>query len=196
MNEEFSLEEWLDYSKKVARSFARSFPGIDEDDIYQEMAILLIEKGEAIAAQGTRDSYIKRALQNVCYNYCMKERDAVLFYSDQYDYRPETVRSLLVQYYSGDAKTLFVPDDAKSVRGDDNLAMYGDVSRAVEMLPESHQEALERKYAWGYEAETPAERKALSRAVTRLTKVLNENKVKAEREYNGPVVKRKVVVAA
>jgi DNA-directed RNA polymerase specialized sigma24 family protein len=196
MNEEFNLNEWLDYSQKVAKSFARSFPGIEWEDIHQEMAILLIEKGEEIAAAATKDAYIKKALQNVSYNYCMRERDASLFFSDQYDYRPDTVRSLLVQYYGGDVKSLFVPDDARSVRGDDNLAMYGDVSRAVEMLPESHQKALERKYADGLEADTPAERKALSRAVIRLTRVLNENKVKAEREYNGPVVKRKVVVAA
>lgn len=195
MNEEFSLEDWLEYAKKVAKNFARSFAGIEWEDIYQEMAILLVAKGEKIAAAASKDAYIKKALQNVSYNYCMKERSAVLFYSDQYDYRPDSVRIMLGQYYSGDAKSFHVPEDAKSEHKDDNLAMYGDMSRAIAMLPESHQEALEAKYAQGIDPETPAERKALSRAVTRLTKTLNENKVKDEQDYNGPVVGRKVVAA-
>lgn len=188
--ENFSLEDWLVYTEKVAKSFARSFPGIEWDDIYQEMAILLVTKGEEIAEAASKDSYIKKALQNVAHNYCMKERDSAFFYSDQYDYRPDNVRILLGQFYAGDVKNLFVEEGAKSVRGDDNLAMYGDISRALEVLPEGQQKALESKYADGVDPETATGRKALSRALTRLTKVLNENKVKAERDYDGPAVRR------
>lgn len=192
---EFDLTEWLEYAKKVAKSFERSFPGIEWEDIYQEMAVLLVSKGEEIAAVATKESYIKKALQNVSHNYCMKERDAAFFYSDHYDYRPDYVRILLGEFYAGDAKNLFVEDGAKTVRGDDNLAMYGDISRALDSLPESQQKVLESKYADGVDPQTATGRKALSRVLARLTKTLNENKVKAERDYNGPALRGKVAMA-
>lgn len=191
----FDLDEWLEYAKKVAKSFERSFPGIEWEDIYQEMAITLVTKGEEIQAAAFTDSRLKRALQNVSYNYCMKERDSAFFYSDTYDYRADYVRILLGDFYAGNTKTLFVEEGAKSVRGDDNLAMYGDISRGLEMLSDTHREALEAKYADGESPTTATGRKALSRAMNQLVKVLNENKVKDEREYFGPGLRKRGVVA-
>ncbi|WP_328691423.1 hypothetical protein OHA74_20850 [Streptomyces phaeochromogenes] len=193
---EFELNEWLLYAKKVAKSFAYQFQGIDEDDIFQEMAILLYTKEEQLKATARTDSYVKKCLQNISWNYCMKERGSTIFYTDQYDYRPESVRLLLEQYYAGSAGKVTVPEEMKTVHKDDDLAVYGDISRVVDELSETHQEALENKYMMGIDPETAAERKALSRAVSRVTQVLNENKKTATREYEGTGSRKAVSNAA
>lgn len=188
---EFNLEEWLEYAKRVAKRFSISFEGIDSDDIYQELAILLITKEEQLTRNALSDSYIKKALQNVAYNYCMSERDSHFVFSGSYDYRTDDVRLMLEKYFAGMSAEMFVPDDAKTIESDDHLVINGDIARAVEQLSETELNTLEDGI-FGDEPSTPAERKRYSRAVKKVTRILNENANDKAFGYEGPGA-RKVI---
>lgn len=195
----FELNYWLDYSEKVAKSFARSFFGDDWvdrwNDVYQELAIELITKEdkltEAFIRMDKPDSYTRVILRNRATTYCMTERNAFFVQTDIYDYQTADVKVMLEQYFGGRQEGMFVPDDAKSIHGDDDLAIFADIARVVEGLPETDFEVLE-SYIFEPEAKDTAERQRFNRAVRKVTGALNARKRKETLEYEGPG-SRKVV---
>lgn len=188
----FELNEWLAYSEKVAKNFARSFFGeswVERwNDIYQELAIELITKEEKLAEAFLRmdkpDSYTRVILRNRATTYCMTEKNAFFVQTDIYDYQTTDVKVMLEQYFGGRRDGMFVPDDAKSVHGDDDLAIFADIARVVDELPETDVEVLET-YFYESDAKDVAERQRFNRAVRKVTSSLNDKKRKATLEYEG-----------
>lgn len=189
----FELNEWLAYSEKVAKNFARSFFAGDWverwNDIYQELAIELITKEdkltEAFLKMDKPDSYTRVILRNRATSYCMTEKNAFFVQTDIYDYQTGDVKVMLEQFFGGKKDGMFVPDDAKSMHGDDDLAIFGDIARVVDELSDSDLEVLE-SYFHEAEVKDTAERQRFNRVVRKVTNALNERKRKETREYEGP----------
>lgn len=189
----FELNEWLAYSEKVAKSFARSFFADDWvnrwNDIYQELAIELITKEEKLTEAFLRmdkpDSYTRVILRNRATSYCMSEKNAYFTRTDIYDYQTGDVKVMLEQYFSGKKEKFFVPEDAESVHGGDNLAVFGDIARVVDGLPDTDLEVLET-YFYESDAKDAAERQRFNRTVRKVTGILNKNKRREELEHDGP----------
>lgn len=189
----FELNEWLDYSERVAKNFARSFFGdawVERwNDIYQELAIELITKEEKLTQAFLRmdkpDSYTRVILRNRATTYCMTERHAFFVQTDIYDYQTADVKVMLEQYFGGRREGMFVPDDAKTIHGDDDLAIFADIARVIEGLPETDFEVLE-SYIFESDAKDTTERQRFNRAVRKVTHALNDKKRKASLEHEGP----------
>lgn len=185
---EFVLTDWLDYAKRVAESFHHTFKRIEADDIYQELAIELMLKEallvEAFKTMEKPDSYTRVILKNRATRYCMKEKNTFFVFTDLYDYQPEAVRILVEQYLGGTSEGMMVPEDAKSVHGDDDLAVFADIARVVDGLSETDQGYLEA-YLMDSDSKDVAARQRFSRVVRKVTDTLNRNKRTASMNYEG-----------
>ncbi|MFE9497287.1 hypothetical protein [Streptomyces collinus] len=192
---EFNLNEWLEYAEKVAASFATTFKRIDKEDIYQELALALItnedDLREKLVGKERAPSYMKKVLQNLAWRYCTSENRKFIVVTDFYEYQTADVRIMLEQYLGGTSEGMLVPDDAKSVHGDDDLAIFGDIARVVDGLSETDQETLEQ-YLMTPENKDTAERQRYSRVVRKVTNSLNYNKRKASMDYEGTGTRRVV----
>lgn len=191
---EFELNEWLEYAERVAKQFARTYwPKGDSwldhwEDVYQELAFELITKEERLAKAFVNmekpAGYTKVILKNAAWRACMAEKRKEKRESDFYEYQTADVKVMLEQFFGGKKEGIFVPEDAKSVHGDDDLAIFGDIARVIDGLPEADVNVLET-YFYGSEAKDTAERQRYSRVVRKLTTTLNYNKKKATLEYEG-----------
>lgn len=192
---EFNLNEWLEYAEKVAQSFARTYKRIEADDIYQELALMLISSETQLTKvceqKDRASSYIKVCLKNVAVRFCMTENRKFIVVTDFYEYQTADVRIMIEQFYGGTSEGILVPDDAKSVHGDDDLAIFGDIARVVDTLSETDRGYLD-EYLMKPETKDGAERQRFSRVVRKVTNALNYNKRKASMDYNG-TGSRKVV---
>ncbi|MDQ0793582.1 hypothetical protein [Streptomyces sp. B1I3] len=193
---DFELDEWLEYAERVAGAFAKSFYGIDKDDIYQELAVGLITKEEVLRKNARTPAYVKRALQNVAHNYCMGERATHYFYSDQYDYTPDTVKVLVEKVLCGEPGKMSIPSDASpESQVEEGMILNAEISRALDELPESYRAILEAKYVIGEDLSTN-ERKTFSRAINRLVSNLNTRKKAETKEHEGPGSRKALTNAA
>ncbi len=175
MSEE--LVELLPVIEAIAPSVARGYPGVDKDDLYQELCVWVLENGHRLDlghAAGCR--YI---LNRAAHIFCKRERAAQLQRHSQYNYRPADVRKMLEAAMSGDPLERLdthVPADAASAKetGTDGLDLAMDVRVSADSLPEADQKSIYGRYVLGVVPEADsAERKRLDRAVDRLTDELN-----------------------
>lgn len=185
---EFVLNDWLDYARRVAESFHRTFERVETEDIYQELAIELVLKEKQLVAAFESlerpESYTRVLLRNRAWGFCMKEKNSFFVQTDFYEYQTENVRIMVEQYLGGTTEGMMVPDDAKSVHGDDDLAVFADIARVVDGLSEADQERLE-SYLMNPDSKDVSARKAYSRVIRKVTDTLNRNKRKAAFEYEG-----------
>lgn len=188
-----NYDQWFDYSERVAMSFARSYPGTDKADIKSEIDLMLVEKKEIFLAQDNVDSYIKVSMKHCATAFCKRERSAQMFFTDDYLYRPDDVRDLLQEHYEQTEKA-WIPEDARTENGNDDVVMLVDIAQAVESLPHNYKVILFRKYVLD-DVEEPKDRQTLSRAVRKVTEVLNTKRKHDMQNHEGPGA-RKVITNA
>ncbi len=93
------LEEFVPLAEAVARSFARSFPECEEEDIRGELVLHLVERLAVMLEAFSRQEgplapahgYVRRSLENRAIGYCQRIRANRLSESSQYVYRREDV---------------------------------------------------------------------------------------------------------
>ncbi|MFD8618284.1 hypothetical protein [Streptomyces sp. NPDC059513] len=185
---EFELNEWLEYAEKVAASFARTYRSVEKDDLFQELSIELVLKEaqlvEVFRTMEKPDSYTRVILRNRATRYCAAQKNAFFVKTDMYDYQTENVRVMIEQYLGGTKEGMMVPEDAKSISGDDDLAVFGDIARVVDALSDTDQEVLQG-YLMDPEQKDTAERQRFNRVVRKVTTALNDSKKKAAMEHDG-----------
>jgi DNA-directed RNA polymerase specialized sigma24 family protein len=171
-----TFSELLPIVEQASRSVARDYPGVDADDIYQELCVFVLENERYLKPEETAGT--RYILYRAAHIYARKERAAGLFASVQYDYRPSDVRAILETAFSEPEMWLDaqVPDDAVSRKtsGVDGLDVTLDVRNALRELSPVDHGAIFGRYADGVVPEAgSAERKRLDRAVHRLTEAVN-----------------------
>lgn len=185
-----AYDEWFEYSERVAASFSRSYPGVDAEDIKQELDVMLVEKKEQFLAQDNPESYIRVSMKHCATAFCKRERSAQMFWTDDYLYRPDDVRELLQEHYEAIEKA-WIPEDARTENGNDAVVMLVDIEQAVASLNVSYKSILFRKYVLD-DVEEPKDRQTLSRAVRKVTEVLNTKRKRDMANHEGPGA-RKVI---
>lgn len=187
----------------MARRLASQWPGVDAEDIQQEMALKVAENLPGIneRAQGYRveeGETRKLALglaQKRGLEYCSGERSEYQRNSAQWIYTPTEVRALLPNLWDGLAW-----EDApkRPSRGKEYLEADGisillmDMKTAYEALPEQHQATILSTFRNG---DTPGlsstERMRVTRAVDAMTELLNrEVFIRADGDHEGPGSRR------
>lgn len=98
---------------RVSRQVARDYPDIDWQDVRQELALFVVQRGKSIKLKNEGGNP-KRLLILVANEYCKKERTQHMALTPQYAYRPSDVSLVLETAYLGRSNADFVPDDARS----------------------------------------------------------------------------------
>lgn len=169
------LTALLPLIEPMSYSVARSYPGVEADDIYQELALFVLQHGQGLDVEN--EPGCRYILGRVAQMYAGGERAAMLHATSQYNYRPEDVRKILETALNDDRAAwphCHVPDDAKSIKGSAALEVALDIRMALEELDYEDYQVIVGRYRDDIVPEpTSAERKRLDKAVERLCEALN-----------------------
>lgn len=167
-------EDLAELIDKVARRVAGDYPDISWEDVRQELALFVLANGNSIKLRedGGNPSWL---LNRVAQTYCLKVRTQHMSLSPQYAYRPSDVKKILETAFSvEDVMDTYVPDDAKSMKGLDQVEIASDVRAAYDKLNVEEKASIFRRYALGEVPENSSyERKKLNAAIKKLTFRLN-----------------------
>lgn len=166
--------EWSGVVEKIGKFVARDFPGIEWEDLTQDIWVHLLEREQKGPLPSPDADGVMRALKREAERIAWRRRKEDLRSTSQYDYRPSDVRRILETSFNYmDWPRGPVPDDAKS---DDGLAAFdirSDISAGLDRLSQSHRNAILGRYRDGNMSTGDAQKKMLYRAVDALTDILN-----------------------
>ncbi|WP_436776078.1 hypothetical protein [Yinghuangia sp. YIM S09857] len=173
-SEELDWDDIIDAARKAARSVARRNWDLDADDIYGEIITW------AVANRPQLDKLSPgmqvKALGRAGSTWAEKERRTAIVSRGYYIYTPDVVRKVLAEWYYDETARETMPGREEPHGSSDYSSpaiTIWDIDQAMLRLSEQHVTAIERRYLLGEEMRAPAERKAVSRAVEKLTWTLN-----------------------
>lgn len=161
---------------RLADSLAIQWPGIDKDDIRQEMWIKVCQNWEAVSRHEDAEKIALGLAKKAGQGYCSNERYFYQAQTAEWIYTPAEVRHILAQYYFDNDAWTAAPTKPQAgrqtVEADGLSIALIDVKIAIERLSEAHQAILIRAFH-GAESLSAGDRKRLQRAVDNVVKFLN-----------------------
>lgn len=166
------LELWRDLVVRVARFVASDFPYVEREDLEQELYLFLFSRDTMDDPETPGSSMI---LTKVAKTYAFAIRAQHLYQTSQYSYRPSDIRLILESVFDyRDWTGGYVPNDARGDDWDSYLDVYSDVHWGFQRLSETYRQVIISRYR-DRVIPPPAsnERRQLSRALRRLTDIIN-----------------------
>jgi DNA-directed RNA polymerase specialized sigma24 family protein len=184
---------WTRYTKiaeSVAQRVAEEYPGIEAEDIRQEILLHVVEKKSTYEATDYPDGQLRKNFRNVAISYAGKERYAYIYYSAEYVYTSPEVRQLFEKAFFQPEmwETAPTKDDGVSVASGGVVVALWDLDRAYSALPVLDAQVIAKRYEQG-EPLSSAETMRLSRAIDKIVRTLNNSVVKRGQEkkkHDGP----------
>lgn len=168
-------------AKDAARKVARSYPGIDVEDIEQAICLRIAENEATFKRMGYTPAGTFAILTNYGRKYANDERLSALHFSDQYHYSAKEIRKLCGEaLFDRDAFIASIEGEDFRADPEEVLARVVDLQTAYAAASESDRALINKRFLYG-EALTPAEAKAALRAVDRLTVSINVGKSRRAR---------------
>jgi DNA-directed RNA polymerase specialized sigma24 family protein len=191
------MMHWTRYTKiaeSVAQRVADEYPGIDAEDIRQEILLHVIEKKTTYESTDYPDGQLRKNFRNVAVSYAGRERYAFIYHSAEYVYTSSEVRQLFERAFFQPEMWETAPtmDDGVSVASGGVVVALWDLDRAYSALSVLDAAVIAKRYEQG-EALSSAETMRLSRAIDKITRSLNNGVVKRQNEaksYSGPGLRR------
>lgn len=193
MNEDEFYKTWKDVVERTARIVTRDFPGLELEDVTQELYVTVLEN-----QLNEPDERSRLILKRSAKAYCAKQYAEHQILSPQINYRSSDVKQILERlfYYSSwlQKETQYSEDEDEAIQVysepaydlDDVMTEYSDVRAAFEYIPQHYQRVIFTRYALGEHPGSEAERKRLNRAVDRLCDTLNRWNPPWKRDHQGP----------
>jgi DNA-directed RNA polymerase specialized sigma24 family protein len=189
--------DWTKYTKlaeSVAQRVAEEYPGIEADDIRQEILLHVAEKKSTYEATDYPDGQLRKNFRNVAISYAGRERYAYIYHSAEYVYTSSEVRQLFDRAFFQPEmwETAPTKDDGVSIASGGVVVALWDLDRAYSALPVLDAQVIAKRYEQG-EPLSSAETMRLSRAVDKITRSLNNGVIKRQNEaksYSGPGLRR------
>lgn len=168
--------EWVSpIVKQAAGQLARGWPGIERDDIEQEIWVRLLPDFEKLPED---PDYVGRCAYSAGRSYCSNERYYYTLKTAEWVYTPNEVRALFKEAYFDPCNWVEMPtkETSNSLRAGGVVVLLWDLRRAFEALPEQYKEAITRCYRDepGVKHDE-ATKSRLRRAIDRATRFLNQN---------------------
>lgn len=186
------LDYFLELCQTVAQGVCRDYPLIEVADVRQALLLFVYENQGSLKMR--EDGGNPRTILNkVAKMVCNKERAEQLYESAQYHYRPSDIRKSLESYFAnlGDSTATFVPEDAISDSGNDEIEVASDLVHGFKKLTPDYQEAIvDRYYRGNVPPNSSYARKRLDKATRALAVVMNRYR---NRVTDGAVGSRKVM---
>lgn len=159
---------------RISKRVSADYPDVDWEDVRQELALFVLTNGDSIKMPDEGGNP-NRFLNLVAQSYCLKLRTQHHTLSVQYAYRPTDIKAILETAFSTeDVMHTYVPEDAVSMRGIDEIELASDVKAAYDRLKPEEKVTIFKRYALGIVPDNASnERKKLNHAVRKLTYKLN-----------------------
>jgi DNA-directed RNA polymerase specialized sigma24 family protein len=188
---------WTRYTKiaeSVAQRVAEEYPGIDAEDIRQEILLHVVEKKTTYESTDYPDGQLRKNFRNVAVSYAGRERYAFIYHSAEYVYTSSEVRQLFEKAFFQPEMWEKAPtmDDGVSIASGGIVIALWDLDRAYSALPTLDAAVIAKRYEQG-DPLSSAETMRLSRAIDKITRSLNNGVVKRQNEakkYSGPGLRR------
>ncbi|MEV7589707.1 hypothetical protein AB0O42_05480 [Streptomyces sp. NPDC089922] len=178
--------DWTHYTKiaeSVARRIADEYPGIEAEDIRQQILLHVLEKRGTYENADYPDGQLRNNFRKIGVSYAGRERYAFIYHSAEYVYTSPEVRQLFERAFFQPEMWERAPtkDDGVSVAAGGIVVALWDLDRAYGALPPVDAAVIAKRYERG-EALTPAETMRLSRAIDKVTRSLNNGVVRRQNE--------------
>jgi len=185
MFETVSVEEFMDMARRAGESVARTFPGMDAEDLSSEALTAIMEN--AWSVKGKDRDYIYKALEAAAERFALKARYDYMLATSTYVYRPAEVRALLKEFYwnQDEWDVPSGPDDrlSASISKDTVFVSVMDIQAAWKTLSSNHIDVLIRVFRDGDES---VHSQYVTRAVDALTRALNWQVNRPATDHKGP----------
>ncbi|MGV9815788.1 hypothetical protein ACWDTQ_28250 [Streptomyces cellulosae] len=170
-------------AESVAKRVSDEYPGIDADDIRQEILLHVVEKRTTYEEKNYPDGQLRKNFRKIAVSYAGRERYAFLYHSAEYVYTSPEIRQLFENAFFQPEMWEKAPvkDDGQSVASGGVVVALWDLDRAYGALAPADAEVIARRYEQG-ETLTSAETMRLSRAIDKVTRFLNNGVVKRTQE--------------
>lgn len=191
------MMHWTRYqtiAESVAKKVADEYPGIDAEDIRQEILLHVLEKRSTYESTDYPDGQLRKNFRKIAISYAGRERYLYIYHSAEYVYTSSEVRALFDQGFFQPEMWEKAPtkDDGISVTSGGAVVALWDLDRAYADLAPQDAEVIAKKYERG-ETLTGTESMRLSRAIDKVTRFLNNGIVKRQQDakaYTGPGLRR------
>lgn len=185
--------DWTKYTKLaegVARRVADEYPGIDAEDIQQEILLHVTEKRSTYENTDYPDGQLRKNFRKIAVSYAGRERYAFIYHSAEYIYTSPEIRQLFEKAFFQPELWEKAPtmDDGVSVAAGGIVVALWDLDRAYSALPALDASVIAKRYERG-DALSSAETMRLSRAIDKITRTLNNGVVKRQnsaKDHEGP----------
>lgn len=182
------MQEFLDkYGKTVevkAGQLARAYPGIEAEDIQQEIYLEMLKPHRLRDAELVPE-YVERQAYLAGKTYCEKERYDYMFHSAQYVYTPREIRALFAEaFFDRDIwQKAPTKETSPDIQAGGVVISLWDLDQAYETLTASEQIAIQKKCDMK-ETLIGGEQDRYERAIDKVTRYLNRGI--AMKDYSGP----------
>lgn len=167
--EEF-IVKWYEEAESIARRHAARTPGLDADDLRQELAVYIMENRQRL--EGMPSGSVAVILDKQAAFVSREARSEFMYHSGQYLYRPDEVKEALPAFFKYEEwESAPVDVDAHDLRGFEGPTVCADISASWDRLTEVQRDVLRRAFLTGGEVN----RGHVSRAISALATVMNEN---------------------
>ncbi|MFC9231060.1 hypothetical protein ACFTZI_19215 [Streptomyces decoyicus] len=185
--------DWTKFTKiaeGVARRVADEYPGIDAEDIQQEILLHVVEKQAVYVGANYPDGQLRKNFRKIAISYAGRERYTYIYHSAEYVYTSSEVRQLFEKAFFQPElwETAPTKEDGVSVSAGGVVVALWDIDRAYSTLPVLDAQVIAKRYEHG-EALSSAETMRLSRAIDKIVRTLNNSVVKRQQEakaHTGP----------
>lgn len=157
-----------DVLSKVAHFVSRDFPEVEEEDLYQDLMVYILERPLLVDPDA---DYVSKGLYDVATKRAWEYRQQGLTLSPQYSYRTSDVKRILETVFDYEAwEGAHLPEDMRADDVfDDSVTAHSDVKAAYNHLGKAYQRTLVDKYLMKEEVSSDR----LRNAIERLTDILN-----------------------
>jgi hypothetical protein len=167
--------EWVsEIVKRAAATVARKWPGIDRDDIEQEMWVKILPLWGKLVRD---DDYVFKVACRAGNGYAADERYYYTHMSAEWVYTPAEVRGLFREAFFDPGAWEQMPSEETSntLRSGGVVVSLWDLREVWNELPDTQRDVIGRVYRDGNDGDPQdaATRKALQRAIDAATRILN-----------------------
>lgn len=159
--------------ERAAARLSRAWPGIEADDIQQEMALKIVENFHTIKEHPDLRNIALGLANKAGLSYCSGERYFYQAGTAEWIYTPAEVRKMLAEHYFNSHSWQDAPkkrDLGQRLEGDGISIALMDMENAINALSEKDQALIVRVFD---AHEKVKDTKAITRVVDKITKILN-----------------------
>jgi hypothetical protein len=173
---------WQDVGRKVAKWTSSDFPDVEEEDLFQDVMLYILNNDKLV---DPKENWVVRGLNLYAKQRCWWYRKRALTISPQYAYRTSDIRRMLESGTLENSLYTELPADFETESFEDYVVASSDITCGFLRLSTNYQTQIFKRYILGEVPIGNTAEKRLSRAIERLTDIVNFYKFNIDHKGTG-----------